>query len=234
MSVRVVCWNIRHGGGQRVEQIFLALRTHRAKVIVLTEYRDNPAGQYLCESLAADGWIHQASSQPSGRLNGVFIAARVPFVLQDEFNDIPSDRHRWVTVQFDGFGLTGTYFPSLHAKVPHWEYMLRVAARRSNGRHMIIGDVNTGKNYIDEAGSVFHYGNYIDEMAARGWPEAWRHLHPAGRQYSWYSHKKNGFRIDHAYISPLLLPALRAAGYRHRDRKAGVSDHSALMIELAF
>ncbi len=233
MSIRLMCWNIRHGGGLRAEQIFSAIRAHRSDIVVLTEFRKNAPGDFLRESLATYGWIHQATSSPPLRANGVLIAAREPFVLQKERHDVPPEHYRWVTVQFNSFGLTGTYFPSLHAKVPHWEYMLQVASQFAEARHMVIGDVNTGKNFIDEARSVFHYGDYIDQMATLGWPEAWRYLHPRGRQYSWYSHKKNGFRIDHAYVSPLLLPALQAARYSHRDRKAGISDHSALLIDLA-
>jgi exodeoxyribonuclease-3 len=234
MSIRLMCWNIRHGGGARVERIYSAIRAHRAEIVVLTEFRDNSPGRFLRESLASGGWVHQASSAPPPRANGVLIASRDAFVSHEQGDDVPPDRHRWVTVQFENFGLTGTYFPSLHAKVPHWEYMLRVAARNSGGRHIVFGDVNTGKNYIDEARSVFHYGDYIDRMAALGWPEAWRYLHPTGRQYSWYSHKKNGFRIDHAYVSPALVPNLRQARYSHRGRKEGISDHSALVVELAF
>lgn len=231
--MRLMCWNIRHGGGKRVEKIYAAIRDHKPGIIVLTEFRDNPPGRFLRDSLSSEGWCYQATSAPPPRTNGVLIAARFPFQLQRESSDVPADSHRWVTVRFDGFGLTGTYFPSLHAKVPHWDYMLRVASRYSETRHMVIGDVNTGKNYIDEARAVFHYGAYIDQMAALGWPEAWRYLHPRGRQYSWYSHKNNGFRIDHAYVSPGLLPMIRQARYSHRDRRAGISDHSALLIELA-
>ncbi len=227
-----MCWNIRHGGGARIGRIHAAIRAHRADIVVLTEYRDNPPGRYLCDALAADGLDCQASSAPPHRTNGMLIAARQPFRKCNENNDVPLDSHRWVTVRFAQFGLTGTYFPSLHEKVPHWKYMLRTAARLAGARHLIVGDVNTGKNYIDEAGTVFHYGHYLDAMADAGWHEAWRFLHPHGRQYSWYSHKRNGFRIDHAYISPRLRPALRAARYSHRDRKAGTSDHSVLLIEL--
>lgn len=232
MRIRVLCWNIRHGGGSRIERIHGAIRTQRADVIVLTEFRDNPAGAWLRDALAEDGWPYQASSAPPPRANGVLIAARRRFRRCAEHDDVPPDRHRWVTASFSRFGITGTYFPSLHEKVPHWEYMCRTARRLAEARHLIVGDTNTGKNYIDEAGTVFRYGGYLDAMAAEGWPEAWRLLHPRGRQYSWYSHKGNGFRIDHAYVSPRLIAGLRAARYSHRDRKAGTSDHSALIVEL--
>lgn len=234
MDVRLMCWNIRHGGGARIERIHAAIRAHRAEIVVVTEFRYNEAGRFLREALSADGWVNQVTSRPPPRVNGVLIAARLPFIAGEESADAPPERHRWVTVRFEKFGLTGTYFPSLHAKPPHWEYMLSLASRHGKARHLVMGDFNTGKNYIDETGSVFHYGGYIDRMAEAGWPEAWRYLHPNGRQYSWYSHKRNGFRIDHAYVSPDLLPSLKAARYMHQVRKTGVSDHSALSVALAF
>ena len=226
-----MCWNIRHGGGSRIEQIYAAIKSHRPDIVVLTEYRENAPGTWLREALTADGLGFQITSRPPPRKNGVMIAARDPFELCAESDDVPPDRHRWVTVQFAKFGVTGTYFPSLHEKVPHLDYMLRRASRLSGAHHLFTGDFNTGKNRIDEAGTVFHYGHYFDEMANSGWHEAWRHLHPTGRQYSWYSHKRNGFRIDHAFLSPRLQPGLRNARYSHKCRKDGTSDHSALIVE---
>ncbi|MDD9925797.1 MAG: endonuclease/exonuclease/phosphatase family protein [Rhodospirillaceae bacterium] len=224
--------NIRHGGGARIGQIHATIKAHRPDIIVLTEFRENPPGSCLRDTLSTDGLIFQATSLPPPKKNGVLIAARAPFKRCDEADDVPPDRHRWITVQFADFGVTGTYFPSLHEKVPHLDYMLRRAAQLSGRRHLFTGDFNTGKNRIDEAGTVFHYGHYFDHMAEAGWHEAWRRLHPTGRQYSWYSHKRNGFRIDHAFLSPRLQPALRTARYSHGCRKDGTSDHSALIVEL--
>ena len=233
MSVRLMCWNIRHGGGTRIKRIHAAIRAHRADIVVLTEFRDNDPGCFLRNALATDGWVYQMTSEPQPRANGVMIAARMPFLDFDDRDEVPQEQHRWVTVQFERFRLTGTYFPSLHAKPPHWEHMLKIASRHADTRHLVMGDFNTGKNYIDESGSVFHYGDYIDKMVDAGWPEAWRYLHPNGRQYSWYSHKRNGFRIDHAYVSPDLVTFLKSARYMHQVRKAGTSDHSSLSVALA-
>ena len=73
---RLLCWNIRHGGGKRIERIHAAVKSHRAGIVVLTEYRENPPGSFLRDALAADGLVHQVSSQPPARTNGVLIAAR--------------------------------------------------------------------------------------------------------------------------------------------------------------
>jgi exonuclease III len=64
-----------------------------------------------------------------------------------------------------------------------------------------------------------------------GWVDAYRSLHGYGeRSASWtYAHDRGGWRLDH-----VLLNALRpsAAAYAHDWRRAGLSDHSALVVEI--
>ena len=58
-------------------------------------------------------------------------------------------------------------------------------------------------------------------------------------EYTWYSHRNNGFRLDHAFCSPELVPAI--VGLQHawgRDseqpnRRDALSDHAAVIIEFA-
>jgi exodeoxyribonuclease-3 len=76
-------------------------------------------------------------------------------------------------------------------------------------------------------------------MGQRGWVDAFRHVHGKRREYSWYSHRNNGFRLDQAFCSPQLVPTI--SGFRHAwgvnpeqpDRREGLSDHAALIIDLA-
>ena len=42
----------------------------------------------------------------------------------------------------------------------------------------------------------------------------------------------NGFRLDHAFLSPSLAPRLLGARYDHTTREGGASDHSALVVDL--
>ena len=41
----------------------------------------------------------------------------------------------------------------------------------------------------------------------------------------------NGFRLDHAFVTPALLPSVGRCWYSHGEREAGISDHSILMVE---
>ena len=70
-------------------------------------------------------------------------------------------------------------------------------------------------------------------MSAMGWVDAWRTLHPDDREYTWYSRpRNNGFRLDHAFLSPELAPSLQSARHVHSTRAEGVTDHSAIVVDL--
>jgi len=60
----------------------------------------------------------------------------------------------------------------------------------------------------------------------------WRRRYPDGREFSWYSTRGNGFRIDHAFLSPVLAGRAGAIRYSHDERTSGLSDHSALLLDL--
>ena len=52
------------------------------------------------------------------------------------------------------------------------------------------------------------------------------------REYSWYSTRGTGFRIDHAFLSPLLAARAGSIRYSDEERLAGLSDHSSLILDL--
>ncbi len=50
--MRLLAWNIRAGGGARIEAIVTALAQREAQILVLSEYRDGVAGARLRAALA--------------------------------------------------------------------------------------------------------------------------------------------------------------------------------------
>jgi exonuclease III len=65
-----------------------------------------------------------------------------------------------------------------------------------------------------------------------GWVDAFRALHGYGeREASWtYPHDRGGWRLDHVLVER-LEPV--AAAYAHEWRRQGLSDHSAMVVDLA-
>ncbi len=87
-------------------------------------------------------------------------------------------------------------------------------------------------NYLDGEGYRFSRSAKFGALLANGWTDAWRTMHPLGNEFSWYSQKNNGFRIDHILLSTGLRGCLEKAEFSHVERETGTSDHSILAVEL--
>lgn len=97
---------------------------------------------------------------------------------------------------------------------------------------IILEDFNTGKYLLDEKGATFSCADEFYELERNKFVDAWRCRNRKIREFSWYSHAGNGFRIDHAFVSPELNHKVEKIYYSHMERIDGVSEHSALILEL--
>jgi exodeoxyribonuclease III len=72
----------------------------------------------------------------------------------------------------------------------------------------------------------------VHALRERGWVDAFRTLHGYGdREASWtFSDDRGGWRLDHVLVHG-LRPV--ASAYAHEWRRAGLSDHSPLVVDLA-
>jgi exonuclease III len=73
----------------------------------------------------------------------------------------------------------------------------------------------------------------VEAICELGYVDAWRKLHPTGRDYSWTNHNGTGTRVDYAFLSKWVAGRLAAAWYAHDEREAEVSDHCPLIVDLA-
>ena len=121
----------------------------------------------------------------------------------------------------------------LLAKVRYWEALIAALSSQSATQALTIGDFNTCSAYIDEAGAIDATAHFMDAIEQIGFRDLWRRRYPDGREYSWFSTRGSGFRIDHAFLSQALAARAGSIRYSHEDRIAGVSDHSPLILELA-
>jgi len=211
--------------------------------IVFTEFRHNEAGALLLSHMQASGYRYFALTSD---IRGVLIVSRTGFEGTGNPGELDTFPNAIIRADFPGFVLYGVYLPTGARKFPHFDYLIRMA-RQHNARNelaMAIGDFNAGRNEIDIEINA-RSGNLLDEFPAHSrfvdlsalWPEAWRHSHPAEREYSWYASnkpvsQKKGWRLDHAFVSPALLPSVRSARYVPESRLQGWTDHSALVVEL--
>ena len=225
--------NVDHGGGPRVPAITTALLRHAPDVVVVTEFRGNDAGARLLRRLAAGGLTFQATSQPPSGVESVALASRRPLDAVRE-PLVGRDGHRVLEVDLADLTLGAVYFPRGSATRAFWrDHFLALAATRIARAYCFAGDWNTGRQGVDEEGTTFSAAREFEAPTEAGWTDAWRVLHPDGRQYTWVSHRGEGFRVDHALLSPSLAPGLRAAVISDAERVPRISDHAALVADLA-
>jgi exodeoxyribonuclease III len=231
--MRLLAWNIRQGGGSRLPRIAEALKRHDAEIVVLSECRGGPSALRLCAALHSLGYLHATTLLPPPGRNGVLVAARCAFREYGAVGAGLPEPYRMVSVDFETFRLIGVYMPNLLTKVPYWEALIAALSLQSPSRALAIGDFNTCRAYVDEAGAIDATAHYMDAIEQIGFHDLWRHRYPERREYSWFSTRNNGFRIDHAFLSRELAACAGTVRYSHEERIAGLSDHSPLILELA-
>src|ERR1035441_6171285 len=97
-------------------------------------------------------------------------------------------------------------------------------------------DPNPGPPLDENPGPFFVGPDPSARLSALGWIDVWRHFHGDATEYTWYSLPKggapaNGFRLDHAFATPSLLPRVTACRYSHAEREQKISDHSPMILE---
>jgi exonuclease III len=247
--LRLLHWNILHGGGaRRMPEILLNLLSHKPDLILLSEYRTTIGGQ-IRGILADHGLEHQQTSLPAPHKNGLLWASR--FGLTRSTQPAPAAHglsSRWLDVCVEGHDLqlTGVHIPDDSrptARAVCWQSMVTSARLNREKSHIFVGDFNTGRHGLDEAGRTFTCTSQLGAVCTLGYADAYRVFAPETREWTWHApartHVKpantalsGGFRIDTALVSGPLLPRLIRADYVHSVRETGVSDHSAMILEL--
>lgn len=232
MGERLLVWNTRSGGGARVDRIVASIADHDPDTVVLTEFRANRSGERLRGELSLRGLLTQQVAVSSPTENSVLLASRHSFRPRALDRDAEGLAHRVVVGERDSFVLIGLYFAQGRPKIPLFKHLERQSPSLLACDSILCGDFNTGEHYRDEKAATFIASDHFGHLFELGWIDAWRHFHGDAREYTWYSRAGNGFRIDHVLVSPSMLPRVVRADYSHSEREQGISDHSALVVEL--
>ncbi len=243
--MRVVSWNIRAGGGTRVDGIAAQLARWRADVVAFCEFRATPGSAELARRLAAQGLVHQRTTADPRRPrdNALLIAARWP-LRRVRISAEPLEPRRWLLVRVNAprpFQLGAMHIPNrvTGRKWPFFDAVLAVVGDWRRGPAVLVGDTNSGYPLIDEETAAFNAREegWLTALDGFGWADGFRLLRPRARAFTWYSpNGGNGFRIDQAFINRTLAPHLLGARYAWgrttRDAaRASLSDHAALLVD---
>lgn len=257
--MRVVTWNVAGRVGRQCEQArvvagldadVVALQEVTPRTLPLWRAALAGAGLDACETALDPG------AQITGRkVLGVLTAAREPLERIPAPRDAPWAERVLCCATAGGVEVVNVHSPVAPApalaKVRTHEAVAAYLATRPPGPRVLCGDLNTPRRELSD-GDVLTFAHdtagrlradrgerwdraerlLVHGLRQQGWVDAFRALHGyADREASWtFPHDRGGWRLDH-----ILVQSLRpvASAYAHDWRRAGLSDHSALIADLA-
>lgn len=230
---KIVSLNIRHGGGKRQRALAEWLIDACADVLVLTEWRKSSVS--LGAELVVAGYTQTSALREEEGSNGVAMFCSETYVAN---RVTPSDAQKGelLLARIRDLLVLAAYFPQRKAKASFFERCAELASNETKPM-LLIGDLNTGSNVrdIEPGGAQFHCEQEFNELTLKhGLADLWRKHHgEEAREWTWRS-SKNGFRIDHAFANRAFLDAYPrvTCWIDHSPRNAGISDHSALVVDL--
>jgi exodeoxyribonuclease III len=239
--MRLLSWNILAGGGARCDAIVRLLRRYDADIIALQETVPTRAPA-LCHVLRQDGYIHCFTAPRGPKERGLCVLARIP--LQRVAEPAPPQAgiypRGWLEVELVASSLrfAAVYGPAEGPAIPaFWNAVAASLPRRAGAPFIMLGDFNAGASGIDADHYRFKAGQAFAGLTGSGLIDLWRREHGDRREHTWFSQPaaraRRGFRIDHAFASPILADHVTSCRYDHEVRRRGWSDHSLLVVDLA-
>ena len=261
--MRLLTWNVAGRVSRQPEQAqvvaatapdVVALQEVTARTLPLWRAALAQAGLTACET-----GLDEMGSGANRKVLGVLTAARGELVRLPAPADVPwPERVLCCRAQVPAAGaveVVNVHSPIAPApglaKVRTHEAVAAYLAGAPRAPRVLCGDLNTPRRELPD-GDVLTFAHtsvgrlrpergprwdqaeraLVHGLRERGWVDAFRALHGyAQREASWtFAGDKGGWRLDHV-LALGLRPV--AAAYAHEWRRAGLSDHSALVVDLA-
>jgi exodeoxyribonuclease-3 len=261
--VRVLSWNVnglRAVMGKGFLRWLDEQTAQGAAIVGLQETRaENDQVAHVHDALAERGWHVVVTPAARKGYSGTALLSRVrPDMLETSFGRPAFDAEgRLQIARFGKLVVVNGYFPNGNGKdrdnsrIPYkldfyrFVFDLLEDERRSQGRILVMGDLNTAHREIDLARPKENVGTSgftpiereeLDRWMRAGWVDTFRAFDPSPGRYSWWSsrfgvrEKNIGWRIDLILASAGLMPFVRGAFIQ--STVTG-SDHAPIGVELA-
>ena len=243
MPIRIVSYNIRFGGGRRLERIADTIRAIDPDVAVLQE-ASNPAA---VDRLAALSGLANLVCRP-----GYSVAVLSRWPMRHAWHDPPRVRS---FLEFEppesDLRFFGLHFPSglsrrgENVRLRHVDALLAVTGSRADARTVLIGDLNSvGPGDEPLVARMpfwlrlllrFDGGirtDALQRLAVAGWADAFRRLHPDDPGFTLPATHPE-VRLDYALVPESVLPRIRSCEPVPNDTQAPPgSDHLPLVLEI--
>lgn len=229
--MKILSWNILQGGGKRVQQVADAIIAHDPDIVCLSEFRNNDHGMFLRTKLLPLGYRHQFTTSAPKSSNAVFLASKIQGTSRLFVEELGDYQHQLIELETEKFSIFSLYAPHKVKDIPHFKVILNLMKTREKPC-IFAGDFNSGINHVDQVGKSFWHSQYWDYFKNAGYGSSFRLKHPEGREYSWFSHKGNGFRYDHIVIPEEWTDLIEDSWFSQEERLAKYSDHTPQILEL--
>lgn len=234
--MKILSWNILHGGGKRALDILEVIDEEQPDIVIFQEFRHGSSKKILLDGLSAMGLEEQfAPDTGSARDNSVLIASKFSFqaVKFPEGSNNPVLAIQAFFPDLAELNLIAVHLPHKKKQPPYFHALLDLDKRYLKENSLIMGDFNCGIPFEDSETKSFEHTYLFQQLLRNGWVDAWRSRNKNKREFTWISTKQqNGFRYDHALVSPKLNKLIKDVKYNHQVRLNKISDHSLMIIDL--
>ncbi len=239
--MRILFWNIKHGGGSRAGRIVEQILEWNPDIVALAEFRGTQPSRSIAKSLYDEGYIHQLSTvnpdEPTW--NALCLASRYE-LTQVSVEGAPEPDLYWLLAQIES--ISHIHIGVVHApwsiylgRLEYYEALLNVAQNWQLGPGVIIGDLNSGINGIDEEteNSLEYNHSVMKPLDVAGWRDPFRVLHPDVCAPTWFSPYGNGYRLDQTFVNDELGQRVTVCDYDWGPSGEGgnLSDHAAILLD---
>lgn len=255
--VKLLSLNIGNPSLERAKKQCEWLAKRPEDIIVLTETKESKGCQYIKEyfeqyaynfftaSRTTEYFVNAPKSQ-TGDL-GVILISKYPIEDNSNFfldSSIYFSRQTEVRInlQKKEIYVVGLYAPSrdrserkvLRKKryIDGMEMYLRASGKENK---IIMGDLNIlERTHIPHYSTFYEWEyHFYEAFLEAGFVDAFRYGHPDEREYSWVGRTNDGYRYDYCFVSSDLREKILDCWYIHEPRNLHITDHSAIMVEVA-
>ena len=244
--MRIISWNIRTGGGQRVKLIARQICQWKADLVALSEFRATRFSQLLAGQLDAIGLNNQLTTarMETPTVNSLLIASRFQLKQIRISPDLDSNERWLLTKVKSGHELTvGVMHVPNRASGLKYDFLdsiVNIASKWNFGHGFLLGDTNSGIPILDEENRVLNKreGGWFKSLETEGWYDMFCYKYGDKKIFSWYSpNGDNGFRLDQVFANQESLPYVKDIKYKWGksssapDRRDALSDHAAIIVD---
>ena len=143
--MRIISWNIQHGGGTRVADILRCIAGYEPDVLVLVEFRQGKGGRAIRSALAHLGMTERTVASAGSMQNSVLIASRQPFSALELPGIVEGEAPRVIGARFDDLDVFGFYFANGEKKTPLWQSLVAATPALLSRPVLMVGDFAIGR-----------------------------------------------------------------------------------------